>query len=223
MSKFKEGDVLVLAPGQSGLEQWGLYPGVQYVAKATRDRGHVTVQPPGHDEYQFYDSRFELAADAEFRETTFGPLPGLEQGATAPARLVKHSDGVSQYEAKIDGRTVDIAVFEQDPTGKQAHEPGAKLDAGKLRPSLVLGGFAQALKAVVKVGTDGANKYTDNGWREVPNGFARYSDAKCRHALAWDTGETHDKDTGSLHLAHEAWNALARLELYLQNNPGERV
>lgn len=114
-------------------------------------------------------------------------------------------------------------VGESDPTGKSQHQPGAKLDAGKLRPSLVLGGFAHALKAVVKVGTDGANKYTDNGWREVPNGFARYSDAKCRHALAFDTGETHDKDTGSLHLAHEAWNALARLELYLQANPEERV
>lgn len=114
-------------------------------------------------------------------------------------------------------------VGESDPTGRDQHQPGAKLDAGKLRPSLVLGGFAHALKAVVKVGTDGANKYTDNGWREVPNGFARYSDAKCRHALAFDTGETHDKDTGSLHLAHEAWNALARLELYLQANPGERV
>lgn len=112
---------------------------------------------------------------------------------------------------------------ESDPTGKGQHQPGAKLDAGKLRPSLVLGGFAHALKAVVKVGTDGANKYTDNGWREVPNGFARYSDAKARHALAFDTGETHDRDTGSLHLAHEAWNALARLELYLQANPEERV
>lgn len=115
------------------------------------------------------------------------------------------------------------APGEYDPTGKSQHQPGAKLDAGKLRPSLVLGGFAHALKAVVKVGTDGANKYTDNGWREVPNGFARYSDAKVRHALAFDTGETHDKDTGSLHLAHEAWNALARLELYLQANPEERV
>lgn len=112
---------------------------------------------------------------------------------------------------------------ETDPTGKGAHEPGAKLDAGKLRPSLVLGGFAHALKAVVKVGTDGANKYTDNGWREVPNGFARYSDAKVRHALAWACGEQRDKDTQSLHLAHEAWNALARLELYLQQNPEARV
>jgi hypothetical protein len=112
---------------------------------------------------------------------------------------------------------------EHDPTGKDQHAPGAKLDGGKLRPGLVLDGFAWALKAVVKVGTDGANKYTDNGWREVDNGFARYGEAKARHALAWACGEQRDKDTQSLHLAHEAWNALARLELYLQNNPGDRV
>lgn len=115
------------------------------------------------------------------------------------------------------------ATGEHDPTGKDQHAPGAKLDGGKLRPGLVLDGFAWALKAVVKVGTDGANKYTDNGWREVDSGFARYGEAKARHALAWACGEQRDKDTQSLHLAHEAWNALARLELYLQNNPGDRV
>lgn len=105
---------------------------------------------------------------------------------------------------------------EADPHGKNPHEPGAKMDAGKVRPALVLGGFAAALEAVVKVGTDGANKYTDNGWRDVPNGFARYDDAARRHTIKRDKGETHDTDSGSLHLAHEAWNALARLELYLK-------
>ena len=34
---------------------------------------------------------------------------------------------------------------EQDPNGKSPHELGAKLDAGKIRPGLVLGGFARAL------------------------------------------------------------------------------
>lgn len=106
--------------------------------------------------------------------------------------------------------------MEQDPTGKSAHQPGAKLDAGKLRPALVLNGFANALEAVVKVGTDGANKYTDNGWQEVPNGFSRYEDAEARHRMKRAKGEKRDKDSKSLHLAHEAWNALAKLELYLR-------
>ena len=113
-------------------------------------------------------------------------------------------------------RVVEQAHVESDPSGRGAHTPGAKLDAGKLRPALVLGGFAAALDAVVRVGTDGAAKYTDNGWKEVPNGFARYDDAARRHTTKRDKGETHDTDSGSLHLAHEAWNALARLELYLK-------
>ena len=108
---------------------------------------------------------------------------------------------------------------EATPDGLDQHAPGAKLDAGKLRPALVLDGFANALLAVVKVGTDGAAKYTDNGWREVTNGFKRYSDAEGRHRLYRAAGETHDKLSGSLHLAHEAWNALAKLELYLMENP----
>lgn len=108
---------------------------------------------------------------------------------------------------------------EATPDGIDQHAPGAKLDAGKLRPALVLGGFANALLAVTKVGTDGAAKYTDNGWREVANGYKRYSDAEGRHRLYREAGETHDKLSGSLHLAHEAWNALAKLELYLMENP----
>ncbi len=102
---------------------------------------------------------------------------------------------------------------EVDPNGIDAHAPGAKLDAGKLRPHLVLGGFANALEQVIKVGTDGAAKYSDNGWKEVKGGESRYMDALGRHLLALQKGETHDPLSGSPHLAHVAWNALAVLEL----------
>lgn len=99
------------------------------------------------------------------------------------------------------------------------HAPGAKLDTGKVRPALVLDGFAKALLAVAEVGTFGANKYTDNGWKEVPNGLKRYKDAKYRHQLAEAAGETYDSESQLLHAAHEAWNALARLELLLKEIP----
>lgn len=102
---------------------------------------------------------------------------------------------------------------EHDPTGRSAHEPGSKLDAGKPRPALVLGGFANALDAVTAVGTFGAKKYTDNGWRTVPNGIERYTEAMLRHWLKEVKGELHDPETELLHAAHLAWNALARLEL----------
>lgn len=104
---------------------------------------------------------------------------------------------------------------EHDPTGRNASDPGAKLDGGKLRPALVLSGFSRALSAVSEVGTYGAVKYTDNGWRTVPNGVNRYTEAMLRHLLDEWQGIEYDCDSHLLHAAHTAWNALARLELML--------
>ena len=105
--------------------------------------------------------------------------------------------------------------METDPTGKKAHDPGSKLDAGKVRAGLVISGFSRALKEVSAVGTFGANKYTPNGWKKVPDGIERYTDALYRHLLTEGTGEALDPDSNLLHAAHTAWNALARLELML--------
>jgi len=78
---------------------------------------------------------------------------------------------------------------------------------------LVLLGFSKALLEVAKVGTMGAAKYSDNGWMEVPNRQSRYTDAMLRHLL---TAEKTDAQSGLLHAAHMAWNALAVLELMLK-------
>lgn len=113
--------------------------------------------------------------------------------------------------------------LERDPSGKSAHVPGAKLDAGKVRPALVLGGFARALLAVSRIGTFGAVKYTENGWVEVPNGESRYDDAKLRHWLTEKTGVEFDPDSQEEHAAHEAWNALARLDLLLRRKEKQEM
>lgn len=99
---------------------------------------------------------------------------------------------------------------------KDLHVPGAKDDSGKNRMALVLGAFAPALMLVSKVGTFGANKYTDNGWQTVPKGIARYEDAMLRHYFQYKDGETVDPESGIHHLAHCAWNALAVLTLTLK-------
>ena len=114
------------------------------------------------------------------------------------------------------GASAPFIMAEQDPNGLDAHTPGAKLDAGKCRPGLVLGGFARALWAVSEIGSYGAVKYTENGWMQVPNGTNRYNDAKLRHWLKEQMGQDCDPDTEMLHAAHEAWNSLARLDLMIR-------
>lgn len=110
---------------------------------------------------------------------------------------------------------------DHDPHGIDQHQPGAKLDALKPRPALVLGGFSRALMAVTHVGTYGAIKYTPRGWEAVPDGVERYSEAMMRHWLAEQQGIETDAESNMLHAAHTAWNALARLELMLREMEGQ--
>lgn len=114
-----------------------------------------------------------------------------------------------------------VKRLETDPNGLAANEPGAKLDAGKILGGL-LGDFSLALTAVAEVGTYGATKYTRGGWQQVPNGELRYHDAMWRHLLA-ARHEPKDVDTGLLHKAHLAWNALAELELHLRAQRNEQT
>lgn len=106
-------------------------------------------------------------------------------------------------------------AIEADPHGLDPHQPGAKLDAGKNRLGLVMRGFTRALFEVGRVGTYGAEKYTDNGWLEVENGEERYMDAAYRH-LAEDELNPFDTSAALFHLAQAAWNLLAVLELRLR-------
>lgn len=105
--------------------------------------------------------------------------------------------------------------IEHDPAGLMPTAPGAKLDAGKVRVDLVLDGFSLALLEVARVATFGASKYSPNGWQRVANGVERYRAAGDRHRLKRHR-EVCDPDSKLLHLAHEAWNRLAELELHLR-------
>lgn len=104
---------------------------------------------------------------------------------------------------------------EGDPNGIDQHAPGAKLDAGKCDVGLLFESFPNALFAVSQVATFGANKYTRNGWKSVPEGIYRYAAAEGRHKLYRYQGEALDKESTFPHRYHEAWNVLAQLELSL--------
>ena len=98
------------------------------------------------------------------------------------------------------------------------HVPGAKDDVYKPPVDLVFSSFPRALLELARVAGDGAKKYTRNGWVHVENGEHRYADAAGRHALKrWIEGE-RDSESGHMHLAHQAWNILAVLELELRKN-----
>lgn len=117
---------------------------------------------------------------------------------------------------------IETTVFppvkiENDPTGRNPHEPGAKLDSGK--PSLFRGFidyFPRAITEVATVSTFGASKYAWKGWETVPDGVERYSDAMVRHLVYEAQGEHIDPESGLYHSGHCAWNSLARLELLLR-------
>lgn len=109
---------------------------------------------------------------------------------------------------------------EKDPNGIEQHEPGAKLDDGKILGG-VLNDFGLALLAVAEVGTFGANKYSRGGWQSVDDGIIRYKDALWRHLLK-ERYEDTDQDTGLSHQAAVAWNSLARLELMLREEAEQK-
>ena len=78
-----------------------------------------------------------------------------------------------------------------------------KYDKGKLRYDLLP---PEILKELVQVLTFGAEKYTEGGWKEVPDAKKRYTSALFRHIEAWREGETIDKESGIHHLSHAMCN-----------------
>lgn len=105
---------------------------------------------------------------------------------------------------------------ETDPTGRKNSDPGAKVDSGKLDYTLVP---TSSFKWLAKLWGVGAKKYSRDGWKEVPDGQARYLAALYRHLEEMRSGEWMDSDTGCPHLICVAWNALVVVWLK-ENNKG---
>jgi hypothetical protein len=89
-------------------------------------------------------------------------------------------------------------------------EVGRKYDSGKPEYGLIP---AKALDDIAKVLTIGAQKYSRENWKQVPDGPRRYFDALQRHSWAYKAGELTDPETGLPHLAHAAACLLFLLEL----------
>jgi hypothetical protein len=118
--------------------------------------------------------------------------------------------------ASQERRTRDYVLMERAREGDVVG--ASKKDEGK---APVYNGlfryFPRALIAVSRVSEYGFRKYgTWGGWRAVPEGIARYSDAKARHTLKECIELYDDGDSGLAHAQMDAWNALARLDKMLE-------
>lgn len=97
-----------------------------------------------------------------------------------------------------------------------------KFDGGKPLAAIPIKDFGRALEAVSEVGTFGAKKYARSSWKGVENAAVRYEDALYRHAYK-SSYEDVDEESGLPHLAHLAWNALAVLQLKLEEEQFSKV
>lgn len=96
---------------------------------------------------------------------------------------------------------------------------GVKTNKNKPQLSLLFKQFPQALEAIVKCSEYGHQKYLETdadylNFLRVEGGSKTYADAGLRHRLK----EGNDIESGLPHQYHTAWNALAELELWIQEN-----
>lgn len=94
---------------------------------------------------------------------------------------------------------------EENNNPKNAHIVGLRYNAGKIAMELLP---PQAMMALGKVYTAGAQKYEPNNWRRGMR-FGICIGAAFRHIFKYLGGENMDAETGCHHLAMAAWNCLS--------------
>ena len=129
-------------------------------------------------------------------------------------QALRYFDGVGLTGWRTSSRDVltltPIPTFEPFVSVKDAPTTGSKHDTGKPLMGAVP---PNALLAVAKVLTFGAEKYGRDNWRQVKNAETRYLDAALRHINAHQRGEAADRESGESHLAHAVCSLMFMLEL----------
>lgn len=92
---------------------------------------------------------------------------------------------------------------------QKKHE-GLRYNNGKLMYDLI---EPYQLEALAGVNTKGAEKYTKYNWCKGQAWSTMLASMK-RHIAAFEKGEDYDPESGNLHMAHAAWNALAIVSFY---------
>lgn len=135
-----------------------------------------------------------------------GPDGVLYRTSDSPWRLAKYYRNVED----LPGAVTQIPTFEPFTGVEDAPTTGSKHDTGKPLMGAVP---PNALLAVAKVLTFGAEKYGRDNWRQVDGAETRYLDAALRHINAYQRGESVDLESGESHLAHAVCSLMFMLEL----------
>jgi hypothetical protein len=120
---------------------------------------------------------------------------------------------LGRYDLLTSSSQTGQADFEDYAIPSKVGHPGVKHSQGKPRYSLIP---SNALNEVVKVLTFGAEKYSEDNWKKVPNLQREYSDAAGRHRFG-STQEFLDGESGLPHLAHEICCLMFRLQDQLED------
>ncbi len=89
-------------------------------------------------------------------------------------------------------------------------EGGLRFNEGKLRYDLL---EPYAVEQLVKIFTIGAKKYADHNWMKGLPWMSVVASLE-RHLAEFKKGVDVDDETGLLHMAHVAWNAMAIVSFY---------
>lgn len=158
----------------------------------------------------------------DFSKAPEGATHYLMYGGGEFVAWYRAADGVV-YRARVDGscwfpseahKSTDtltpIPTFDPFISVEDAPTTGSKHDSGKPLMGAVP---PNALLAVARVLTFGAEKYGRDNWRQVESAETRYLDAALRHINALQRGEAVDPESGESHLAHAVCSLMFMLEL----------
>jgi Domain of unknown function (DUF5664) len=140
---------------------------------------------------------------------------GILKGIEFPFDKDKYYDVYKHCKEPIEQK-LDSPVFPYSPS------IGKKENNGKPQISVIFKQFPDAIKAIAECSQYGHNKYKETdtdflNFKRVYGGSKTYADAGLRHRI--ENGL--DLESKLPHQYHVAWNALAELQLWIEENKYE--
>lgn len=140
--------------------------------------------------------------------------PYIDTSEEAQRKALENAIKKETGKQNIDNLSLNKKLVEKEVSIPKINEllnkQGSRFNNGKLRYDLL---EPFAIEQLVRVFTKGADKYAPNNWlRGLP--WMDVVASLERHIAEFKKGDDFDSETGLLHMAHAAWNALAIVSYY---------